>query len=540
MDHRFALFAPTVDSVQLVCSCLDEDLDCERDADGVWSVVADLSAGQHAYGFRLRSRSWFMQDETVTIPDPMARFIDLDSGDSAALVTDAPGTFEWQHDDADPTAWDALVLYECYPGDFAGDEERDGTLAETTERIRHLQELGINALLLLPLTAGPPAGGWGYAPIYFFALDPRYGSEDDLRSCVDACHGAGIAVLLDQVCNHAHADCPLAKIDHDFWFLHEPPDPDNAWGPQFDFWTAHDEVDAQPALRFTTQAVGHWTATYHLDGARFDATAQIGDPAVLDALAGAGRAAAGDRPWMAIAEQIPEDPALVADGGPMDACWRSSFCSRMRAILAGDYDGDDLLACLDCRADGYDRPDAVVNYLGSHDRGHLVRALRDEELSEAEAIHRARLGNIVLFCAIGLPQIWMGDEFGAALAEEDEGTRLDWSLLEDERRADLFRLVCGLSRLRAEQGALRTTNCAVLLRDDEQQLLVVHRWNEIGSQVVVALHAGPGTVQTDCPMPDAGRWYECVLQWDSHLEPEEGLALELGPWQGQVFVHAPE
>ncbi|WP_176083804.1 glycogen debranching protein GlgX [Martelella sp. HB161492] len=79
--------------------------------------------------------------------------------------------------------------------------------------VRHLQELGVDAIELMPVTAwiderhlGPLelTNAWGYNPVTFMALDPEIcpGGIAELRAACEALHSAGIGVILDLVFNH--------------------------------------------------------------------------------------------------------------------------------------------------------------------------------------------------------------------------------------------------------------------------------------------------------------------------------------------------
>lgn len=83
--------------------------------------------------------------------------------------------------------------------------------------IAYFKSLGISALELLPVAqfASEPrlqrmglSNYWGYNPLAWFALDPRYASDpdralDEFRDAVKALHAAGIEVILDIVLNHS-------------------------------------------------------------------------------------------------------------------------------------------------------------------------------------------------------------------------------------------------------------------------------------------------------------------------------------------------
>ncbi len=88
-----------------------------------------------------------------------------------------------------------------------------GDLAGLRQQLDEIAELGTTALWITPVVkqidgfvtgAGFPDWGYhGYWADDFYALDPRFGSEEDLKALVEDCHRRGIAVLLDVVYNHA-------------------------------------------------------------------------------------------------------------------------------------------------------------------------------------------------------------------------------------------------------------------------------------------------------------------------------------------------
>ena len=66
----------------------------------------------------------------------------------------------------------------------------------------HLVALGVNAVELMPVAEFPGRRGWGYDGVLLYAPHHAYGGPDGFKGLVDACHGRGLAVVLDVVYNH--------------------------------------------------------------------------------------------------------------------------------------------------------------------------------------------------------------------------------------------------------------------------------------------------------------------------------------------------
>lgn len=106
---------------------------------------------------------------------------------------------------------DNLVIYELLIRDFDLLHSFDAVKA----RLDYLQNLGINAIELLPVSEFDGNESWGYNPSFHMALDKYYGTTNAFKSLIDECHSRGIAVILDVVYNHASGQHPYFRLWND-------------------------------------------------------------------------------------------------------------------------------------------------------------------------------------------------------------------------------------------------------------------------------------------------------------------------------------
>jgi len=135
------------------------------------------------------------------------------------VINDA---FDWQGDKAPSIPFEDLIIYETHLKGFtahsSSDVEYPGTYLGFIERIPHLQELGVNAVELLPihefyisdhLQKNNLKEYWGYSTVGYFAPESSYGTGkfpgcqvEEFKTLVRELHKAGIEVILDVVFNH--------------------------------------------------------------------------------------------------------------------------------------------------------------------------------------------------------------------------------------------------------------------------------------------------------------------------------------------------
>ena len=158
-----------------------------------------------------------------------------------------------------------LVIYELWIYDHTPSRNIKGLI----DRLDYIEDLGVNAVELMPITEFDGNDSWGYSPNHFFALDKAYGTSDELKTFIDECHKRGIAVILDMVFNHATGLNPMNKLypygtdlSKNPWFNATAPHSDNV----YEDWN-HDFV---PAKTMFTRSLAYWLTEYKVDGFRMD------------------------------------------------------------------------------------------------------------------------------------------------------------------------------------------------------------------------------------------------------------------------------
>lgn len=161
-----------------------------------------------------------------------------------------------------------LIIYEIWVGDFTPDRNFQGMM----ERLDYLENLGVNAVELMPVTEFEFNQSWGYNPILYFALDKAYGTPEDMKAFVDECHKRGIAVILDMVFNHTYGPNPAEKLypygndlKENPWFIEKSKvkHDDNNFGEDWNH-------DFTPAHYMFTRVLNYWIQEYKVDGYRLD------------------------------------------------------------------------------------------------------------------------------------------------------------------------------------------------------------------------------------------------------------------------------
>lgn len=549
----FALFAPHTENVELIGSWNDwQPCPCKKGDDGWWRCQPTLPDGTHLYKFRVKSLSYFCRDQIVDIFDPYALSVTNDEHESSVItVKDGQRQFvnyQWKHDEVPLAPNQNLIIYEMHIGDFAG-KSKCGTFRDAINKLDYLADLGINCIELLPVKEFK-GRSWGYSLRSLFAVENTYGTPEELAELVDECHARGIRVIVDGVYNHADPESPLTRVDYEYWFYKDNPDPpDMQWGPKFNYFHYDEEYDIFPARKYVIDSIAFWVEKFHIDGIRFDATRAIAHFDVMRELADAAYAKInGIKNFFTVAEHIPEDPAITGRqrGAPFDAAWHDSLARHLQAIAsctqqAGNdcNDLENLAKKLNPATNGYEKAVRTVTFIGNHDYKRPMTIIgEDGKIFDEAAFRRMKLTTALLLTAPGVPMIWMGQEIGFPSDKSLDPRPINWSLLDNDNNKQLHEFHKGLINLRKNTPALQTDSFEVTLLDKERLLLAYKRWNDQGNVVMVIANlqdAPAGEVAVEGPCVDNGAWHEFLSNYDVTVE-NNCLADQFGASEVKIFI----
>ena len=299
------------------------------------------------------------------------------------------------------TPWENTFIYEAHVRGLTMLREDmppylRGTFAGLADPaiIRHLQQLGVTALELMPVHAFVQDRGlvqhglrnyWGYNTLSFFALEPRYSDGDEIRSfrtAIARLHDAGIEVILDVTFNHtAEGDesgptlC-YRGIDNASYYRLLPDNPRrnaNDTGAGNTLNLAHPRV-----LQMVMDALRYWVQAFEVDGYRFDLATSMGRTAAGFDLQSSFFSAVLQDPVLSRVKLIAE-PWDVGPGGyqlgRFPAGW-SEWNDRYRTAVRRFWWTPDarlgelatrMTGSADLYAHGGRGPRASINYVTTHD-----------------------------------------------------------------------------------------------------------------------------------------------------------------------------
>jgi 1,4-alpha-glucan branching enzyme len=549
---RFAVWAPNARRVSVVGQFNGWDgrrhVMRLRIGAGIWEIFIPRLCEGDIYKYEI------MAADGVILPlkaDPVAWRAEGPPGTASIIASTSPRQWRdaaWmQSRAARQSAQAPIAIYEVHAPSWRHDGGRNATwrfLSATL--IPYVVELGFTHIELLPVMTHPFGGSWGYQPLGQFAPDAPLGTPEEFAEFVEACHLAGLGVILDWVPAHFPADTHgLAQFDGTA--LYEYADPRE--GYHQDWNTLIYNLARNEVRGFLTGSALHWLEHFHVDGLRVDAVASMlyrdysrkagewlpnihGGRENLESIAflqqlsyvAAARAAGA----ILIAEESTDWPKVTAPPGEgglgFDFKWNMGWMNDTLRYMQQDpvhrkWHHDRVTFGM-----MYAYSERFVLPLSHDEVVHLKRSL----LSKMPGDDWQRFANLRAYFGFmwthpGKKLLFMGGEFGQ-WHEWNNNASLDWHLLEVPSHRGVQNLVRDLNHLYREMPALHGTDADpagfawVVVEDKAQSVFAYLRFGHEGDKpALVVFNATPMPRHGyRIGVPFAGVWRE-VLNTDSSV-----------------------
>jgi 1,4-alpha-glucan branching enzyme len=544
-----------------------------RHGAGVWELFVPGVGPGARYKFEIKGP----HGEMLPLKADPVGFLAEHPPATASVVADLP-RHAWADGDwmeaRSRVDWRAspISIYEVHlPSWKRGDGNRYLSYRELADDlVPYVVEMGFTHVELLPITEYPFDGSWGYQPVGLYAPTCRLGDPDDLRAFMDACHRAGIGVLMDWVPGHFPSDAHgLALFDGTHLYEHADP----RQGFHQDWNTLIYNFGRQEVANHLLGSALYWLEAFHMDGLRVDAVASM---LYLDYSRQAGQ-------WV---------PNAFGGNENLDAI---AFLRRMNELAYGQHAGVMTVAEESTAWPAVSRPvylgglgfgfkwnmgwmHDTLRYMGKdpiHRRYHhhdltfgLLYAFTENfvlPLSHDEVVHGKgslwermpgdpwrKAANLRAYLAFmwthpGKKLLFMGGEFGQE-REWNHDRSLDWHLLSDPLHEGVRLALRDLNRLYRAIPALHERDCEpdgfawIEANDsDSSALAYLRRGRDGRGLVVVVINFTPIPRHAyRVGVPEAGRYVErlntdAALYGGSDMGNGGAVAATATPHHGRPF-----
>jgi 1,4-alpha-glucan branching enzyme len=479
------------------------------------------------------------------------------SGKTSGLVSVlglSKPTFNWKISQFTRPAKEKLVIYELLIRDFVSTHSYK-TLIDT---ISYFKKLGVNAIELMPISEFEGNDSWGYNPSTYFAPDKYYGTKNDLKTFIDACHQNGIAVIQDIVLNHAYNSNSMAQLYWDNtnnrpaannpWFNVTSPNTSYSWGNDFN----HESKDTK---YFVDRVTSFWLTEYKVDGFRFDFTKGFtntpGDGSAYDASRIAILKRMANKIWSVspdayvILEHFSAniEEMELANSGMM--IWGNLNNNYSEATMG--FISSSNFINVSYKQRGWSVPN-LVGYMESHDEERLMYKNLQYGNSNgnyniknlATALGRMKLVYPFFVLVPGPKMIWQFGELGYDYSiNYPSGTNNDrltakpikWDYYSDSDRRQLFNTTAALIRLKKYYPVFSSSDYSLFTSGSVKQLYI----NDGSMNVAVFGNFDVTSQNYTMNFQNVGKWYE-FFSGDSLTITNTALATTLQPGEYRLYT----
>lgn len=284
------------------------------------------------------------------------------------------------------------LIYECNERLFAESK----AFKAIQNYLPVLQDMGVDVLWLMPIH---PRGtvksvGSPYCIRDFCAVEPAFGSKDDLRALVDDAHGRGMKVILDWVANHTAWDHGWVSR-HPDWYTEAQTSDERSWND-----VTFLDYDQQAVRDTMTDCMLYWVSEFGIDGFRCDYAHGV----PVDFWQSASAAVRAVRPEALFIAETSQAEYYNA-GFDLLYSWR--YLSAIQSFYDGERTFQQLLNVSKSEYSSTPEGKERMRYITTHD------ASAEHAPSE---FYKTQNGELSAFCLTafldGIPMIYSSQEIG--------------------------------------------------------------------------------------------------------------------------------
>ncbi|MFD0991893.1 alpha-amylase family glycosyl hydrolase [Tenacibaculum geojense] len=556
--------------------------------DRFWIELTGLTPQQnHLYQYLI--------DASIRVADPYSTLILTESNDQYINNTTYPNlpdyptgntnhavtvlktgetSFNWEIINFTKPNKKDLVIYELLIRDFDELHSFDAI----TARLNYLEELGINAIELLPVSEFDGNESWGYNPSFHMALDKYYGTKEAFKTFIDECHKRGIAVILDVVYNHATGQNPFYRM----W------NTDNggyggqaaANSPFFNQTPTHtynvfnDFNHSQQATKdYVKRTAQYWINEFKIDGFRWDLTKGFtqncteNDESCTGAYQ-ADRVAIlkeyADYQWelddtsYVIFEHLGSNTEETEwanyrlDEGKGIMLWSNLNGNYNEATMGYHENGKSDFSWIDYKNRGWTYPSNVA-YMESHDEERLMfkniefgNSNASYDATElATALERLHTAGAFYFTIPGPKMIWQFGELGYDVSIEFNGRTgnkpIRWNYFDEPNRKAVYDIWATLIALKKQESIFKTSDF-IINANNINGLKTIHLTNDDTSDdlqyVTIIGNFGITTQSIDPDFQAVGTWYDLLDNNSSIQVTNTNETISLQPGEFKIYANS--
>ena len=362
------------------------------------------------------------------------------------------------------------VIYQIFPRNFSS----EGNFAGVTAQLDRLKDLGVTILWLMPIhptgqekkkgTIGSP-----YAVQDYYAINPAYGTKDDLKKLITEAHRRGLKVIIDIVANHTAWDSVLMK--HPDWYKHDAKG--NITYP-YDWYDIAALNYANPELRqYMTDMLKYWIRDFDLDGFRSDVAGEV----PTDFWENVRLELEKIKPNIFMLAEA-HKAELEVKAFDLDYSW--PLHSALTEVVQGRAPATDLRKAWEDEFREWPRGALHMRFSDNHDERRAIARFGEPGALAASAL---------MFTLDGVPLIYNGMEVGDTTESGApalfERLPIFWAIA--ERRPEFPRFYKQIIALRKSSDALRNGSMNWLRNSDESRVVTFMR-RTVGEEILVAIN----------------------------------------------------